>query len=137
MFFGGRDYRYDPVFYILGLLLFGFSVWFFYEWVLKKHLADVIKTGLVFKTIYSLVALFFCLVMFSVQILENLMILGLNDNIYPELLSFITIFGWPVATFIFMMVMMILASVKKEKAQTEEKEEPSVKYTDYSKKKRK
>jgi hypothetical protein len=72
-----------------------------------------------------------------VQIGEYLIILGLDDYIYPELLTFITIFGWPVITLIFMTVMMILASIKKEKVKTKEIEEPSVKYSDYRKKKKK
>ena len=135
--FGGNDYSYNYAAYFAGLLLFGFSLWFFHEWVLKKHLSDITETGPVFKIVYVLAALFFCFVMLMVQIGEYLIILGLDDYIYPELLTFITIFGWPVITLIFMTVMMILASIKKEKVKTEEIEEPSVKYTDYRKKKKK
>ena len=135
--FGGNDYRYNSLAYIVGVILFGFTLWFLHEWILKKHLEDIVKTGLIFKTVYTLISLFFCIVMFFIQIGEYLILLGLNDNIYPELLTFITFFGWPVAAFIFMIVRMILASLKKEKVKTEEKKEPSVKYSDYSKKKKK
>ncbi len=137
--FGGNDYRYNPIAYIAGLLLFGFTLWFLYDWVLKKHLAGIVNTGLIFKTCYSLLSAFFCIVMFFVMIVEYLFILGFNDNIYPELLSFITAFGWPAVTFIFTVVMMILASLKKEKPDADEEEVKllnSAVYTDYKKKKK-
>jgi hypothetical protein len=54
-------------------------------------------------------------------------LIGLNKNLVPEFLTFITVFVWPIATFLLMNAGLVhfLVRTRKEKEEPEEDDAPS------------
>lgn len=102
--FSGRNYRYNGLFYAIGLLLFlSFMIagyWFF----LQKRISGIGQAGAGLRVAFFIVAFIFALVTLAVLVLCYFLVTGLNDNMKPEVLFLITWFGWPVFSLVFMVV---------------------------------
>lgn len=109
----GIDYRYNPIAYIAGVVIFAGFVWFSYSKWYKQFADLTLKKGIGFIIAYVLTALFMAFVMFLFLIFEALFLLTFDNNILPELLQFITCFCWPVLFFIFMIAIMFPGVIKK------------------------
>ena len=123
----GIDYRYNPFAYFFGVFIFVSALYFLYIWILKKHMTRVNVKGVVFKTVYVLVALVFSFIMFVIQCTELLLLLGFDDNILPELGQFITVFIWPVILFLFPIAAMTFTALKKKPEASEPAEKSTAK----------
>lgn len=106
--FSGSNYTYNVFFYIAGLIIFvGFMI-AGYRFYLQKRISSIGKSGVVSKVIFSIVALVFALVMLATLVLCFFLIIGLNDNMKPDVLFQLTGFGWPIFSLIFMIVVEVL-----------------------------
>ena len=115
------DYRYNPMAYLFGLFIFISALYCLYMWILKDRLTKESIRGLGIKIIYVLSALVFSFIMFLIQCIELVMLIGFDDNILPEAGQFITVFIWPLAVIVFTVGMMVWTVMKKE-SETDEPE---------------
>ena len=106
----GNEYRYNAFFYILGMVLFvGFMI-LGYKFFLKERISDLSQAGIVPKIIFPLIALVFSILILAVIVFCLFLMMGLTDNMRPLWMVYITGFGWPVFSLIFMIVSEVLAS---------------------------
>ncbi len=102
--FSGSNYRYNMFFYIIGLVLFiGFMI-AGYGFFLQKRIGSLgqVVTGL--KILFFAVAFLFAIVMLAAIVFCLFLVVGLNDNMRPEILFQVTGVGWPIFCLIFMIV---------------------------------
>lgn len=107
--FAGSNYHYNFLFYILGILLFFAFLTAAYGRFWKKR-QEEIKNFKSSKIVgIGVIALTFALGMLVALALCNLALLGLGDNIKPKFLFGLTVFGWPIVTFIYVMMIVIFS----------------------------
>lgn len=106
--FSGSNYTYNIFFYLLGMALFvGFMI-AGYKFFLKKKITGLKQSGIIPKILFAVIAVIFALLMFvAIILLCFFFITGLNDNVSPKWMGYITGYGWP----IFSLVLMIVAEV--------------------------
>ena len=105
----GSDYRYNPLFYMLGMALFiGFMV-AGYKFFLKERIIELKQSGIELKIIFSVIAVIFSILMLAAIILCLFLMTGLTDNMRPEWMLFMTALGWPIFTLVFLIIAEILA----------------------------
>ena len=113
--FKGNDYTYNPLFYWLGLSLFVSFMITGYVFFLRKRISALSRSGIASKIFFTIIAVIFSVLMLVVNVVCYISILGLGDNLRPEKLLGITIFGFPLFCLILMIVAEILAVCNKEK----------------------
>lgn len=105
--FSGSDYEYNPILYFLGLAIFiGFMI-AGYVFFLKKRISGLSEADPLTKTLFPVIAAIFSLLIIAAVVVCEVLILGMNFNMYPEAMFVITNFGWAV----FCMGFMIYAEV--------------------------
>ena len=107
--FSGTLYRYNLFFYLMGLLIFVSVIALFYTKIFSKKLAGFGKRSIWIKIAYIMIDLLFSFVMLAAMVFEALMILGLNDDMLPQGLFFVTGFIWPTSVFVYMLLIMVAA----------------------------
>ncbi len=109
------DMRFNWFFYILGTLLFAAFLWYSFKKFMKTKYEDypVRHAGVVI--LHFMISFVFCTAMMVVLIFASLIVLGFNKNPVPELLEFITVFVWPIASFILMNAALIVYIVRTKK----------------------
>ena len=116
--FSGHNYSYNAFYYIFGIAIFiGFMIAVYIRF-LKAKMAGVNWSGLAPKVLFPSIALLFSILMIIVILMFLLVISG-YDNMCPEELFILTLFGWPAFCFIFMVCIEIVAikrSVKEVKS---------------------
>lgn len=100
--FSGSIYKYNLVFYILGLIVFISSIFSVDKMFFRKKISFLGEPGLPRKIVWGVIAALFGVIMIIALAASLFLILGLNDNMRPEILSNITGFGWPIFTFLYM-----------------------------------
>ena len=100
--FSGDNFRYNYVMYFIGMAIYAGSVYFLYK-LLKKRL-DIIILSRTEKFLSVVFVLIGGILMFAAMIFVLFLMFGMNDNIRPEALLWITAAGWPVGTMIFMFI---------------------------------
>ena len=108
----GSVYRYNPFFYILGLVLFLGVMVAGYVFFLKERIKGLNQSGIALKIIFPVIAVIFAVLMLAAIVFVLFLMMGLTDNMRPDWMLNLTCFGWPVFTLIFMIATEILA-VKK------------------------
>ena len=104
----GSNYRYNILFYIIGLVLFvGFMV-AGYKLFLQKKITNLSQSGVVLKVLFFAIALIFSIAVLAVIVLCYFLTTGLTDNMKPDIMAQITGIGWPVFHLVFMIVIGIL-----------------------------
>ena len=90
--------------YVIGLAIFCTSLSLMYKYIVQKKL----ETYSINKVAAVIVVIIMCIVMFAALVFESFVILGMNSSLKPEVLFYITIFGWPMGTMIYMFVRLML-----------------------------
>lgn len=107
--FAGSNYHYDFLFYILGILLFFaflIAAYFRFWKGRQEEIKNFVKSKIVG---ISVIALVFAFGMLVALVICNLALLGLGDNIKPKFLFGLTVFGWPIMTFIYVIMIVIFS----------------------------
>lgn len=102
--FAGDSFRYNYVMYVIGLAVFCTSLSLMYKYIVQKKL----ETYSINKVAAVIVVILMCIVMFAALVFESFVILGMNSSLKPEVLFYITIFGLPIGTMIYMFVRLML-----------------------------
>ena len=108
----GSNYRYNVFFYILGVVIFVGSMIAGYTFFLKKRIRDLNQSDMILKILFPVMAAIFAVIMLAAIVCCLLIVVGISDNMRPELLFNLTTFGWPIFTLVYMTVVEIIA-VKK------------------------
>ena len=116
--FSGHNYTYNYFFYIAGAVFFISFMISGYKTFLSKKMAGINWSGLAEILVFAIIALLFSVLMVAVILIFLIVISG-YDNMCPEELFILTLFGWPVFCFVFMVCVEIVAikrSVKEVKS---------------------
>ena len=105
--FSGSDYKYNAFAYLAGILLFAGYIFLTHKKLVNKHEGKISEFTWQLKLILILLMLLFCVAMFFCFAMEFFLILGFGDNIEPNILLLVTAIGWPIATAIYMSVIVI------------------------------
>ena len=109
------DMKFNGFSYTVGLLIFaGFLIRSFQKFLKIKYEDYPIGHWSVV-VIHFMISFVFCFVMFVALIFASLVFIGFNKNLVPELLAFITVFIWPIASLILMNAALIVFLVKSKK----------------------
>ena len=107
--FAGSNYHYNFLFYILGILLFFAFLIAAYVRFWKSRQEDIKKFVKLKIVGIGVIALVFSFGMIVALVICNLALLGLGDNMKPKFLFDFTVLGWPIITFIYVMIIVILS----------------------------
>ena len=110
--FSGSLYKYNIVFYIIGLIVFISSLFSADKMFFRKKISSLGEPGLPRKIVWGVIAALFGVLMIIALSASLFLILGLNDNMRPEILFNLTGFGWPIFTFLYMIYIAIAESRK-------------------------
>ena len=115
-------YEYNILPYLAGLILIVAFVYYVYTRRFRKTVREFRKETGIMKFLYITLAVLLCMVMFAVLVICALFILGLTGNMHPEALFYLTSFGWPVFTLVFMTAVLFIkeGSLKKVWAKGDE-----------------
>ena len=106
--FANPVYQYNMIAYAAGLMLFlAFIILTYRIWV-SRYLPELPETPTGLKVFMILISLVFAFLMFVGIFIETLFILGLSGNPKPEACLYVTAFGWPVATFVYIGTLIVL-----------------------------
>lgn len=109
-------YEYNMVSYIVGLIVFVICVMGLFEFMQKKRIKLLAKTGIGTKLLWGVISLFFSACMVISIAFGMLCAIGFDSNIKPESAMGITFVGWPVLSFFYGVLMMcsIIKRMKRE-----------------------
>ena len=111
--FSGSNYTYNVFFYLFGLALFLVFMIAGYKFFLKKRITGLNQAGIIPKILFAVIAVIFAMLMLAaIALLCFFFITGLNNNVSPVWMGYITFWGWPIFTLAFMIVVEILVSSK-------------------------
>ncbi len=105
--FAGENYKYNYLIYFIVLAAFCAAVWFAYRFILKKHIGGLFKAHAGYTIAYILLPIVFLFLTVLALAIVAVLILGLGDQMFPEALFLITLFGIPFANTVFVIVMYI------------------------------
>lgn len=110
--FSGDIYQYNFLSYICGALLFIITLFKLYRIILNNHVIRLNDYKTISKIIFWIISVLLSFGMFLVIIAEMFLLLGLRDYMKPDVMSIMTVYGWPFITAIFMSVVTILNGKK-------------------------
>ena len=121
------DMKYNGFAYAGGLLIYAGCLVYYFQWFLKLKYSDYPLRRASVVIMHFMISFVFCFAMVIVLVFASLLLIGLNKNLVPEFLTFITVFVWPITTFVLMNsgLIMFLVRTRKEKEELEEDEAPS------------
>lgn len=96
--FWSDNYQYNYVAYATGWVLFLAYLIVSYIFLLRRPMIWMKNYGAGCKILYVFLALFFCFIMIFVLVLFMFFKLGLTENMLPENLLLVTIYGFPIST---------------------------------------
>jgi hypothetical protein len=105
--FSSTNYDYNVLSYLLGVALFIGGVLITYHFMLKKYMT-ALKEDSGIRVAFGLLAFLLSAAMLAVIVFILFAMLGIAGNLKPDWMMLFTAIGWPVLTFLFMIVMMIL-----------------------------
>lgn len=111
--FSGTLYKYNYFMYFIGFVLFLTLLGLFLVKVFSVECRKVLKKKLVWKIIFWVLSLIGVLTMFFSLAFLNFAMLGLGGAMSYNFLKLVSIIGWPVLTFISMIVDMIIVYKKQ------------------------
>lgn len=111
--FWSDNYQYNYVAYALGWLLFLTYLIVAYIFLLKRPMIWMKNFGTGCKVLYIFLALLFCFIMIFVLVLAMFFKLGFTENMFPENLIFVTIYGFPISTALFLIGTMLYNQFSK------------------------
>ena len=111
--FSGTLYKYNYFMYFIGFVLFLTLLGLFLVKVFSVECRKVLKKKLVWKIIFWVLSLIGVLTMFFSLALLYFAMLGLGGAMSYNFLELVSIIGWPILTFISMIVDMIIVYKKQ------------------------
>ena len=100
--FREERYSYNMFFYILGFVLFAGFLYAGYRFFLKERIALLWEADRATRVVFVMVAILFAMVMWVCLFLCAFMTMGLNIDMEPAGLLYLTLIGWPFLCAIFM-----------------------------------
>jgi len=110
----GSVYRFNTVFYVLGLLVFLAVTVLSYCLFLRKRLdgaGTILKDQL---ALFIVIAFIFSLLLFAALFAVCFLMMGISIKMKPEWMNSFTVFGWPIILFIFMVAVGVIHSRTNE-----------------------
>lgn len=111
--FSGTLYKYNYFMYFIGFVLFLTLLGLFLVKVFSVECRKVLKKKLVWKIIFWVLSLIGVLTMFFSLAFLHFAMLGLGGAMSYNFLKLVSIIGWPILTFISMIVDMIIVYKKQ------------------------
>ena len=106
--FSSTNYDYNVLIYVLGVTLFLGGLLVTYHFLLKKYM-PALKEESGIRVVFGVLAFLFSVVMLAVLAFALFAMVGMAGNLKPDWMMFLTVIGWPILTFTFMIGMMIRA----------------------------
>ena len=121
------DMKYNGFAYAVGILIYAGCLVYYFRWFLKLKYSDYPLRRANVVIMHFMISFVFCFAMVIALVFASLLLIGLNKNLVPEFLTFITVFVWPIATFLLMNAGLVhfLVRTRKEKEEPEEDDAPS------------
>lgn len=110
--FWGKIYKYNTVAYLAGIFLYTGLAVFLFKKILKRHFSFLKACDIKQKILAWIVVLIWGFGMVVAHVFMNLLTSGLKITFEPEILFYMSIFGWPVITVIILGVIIIRNSNK-------------------------
>ena len=114
--FAGNEYRYNPIFYVMGMVLFIAGMILLYDKIWKKWTKGLAQKGIAPKLIWVAIAFVFTVLLLVELTMVAVVLLGFGDNMMPDILFLLTHFGWPMFYFVFMIGILIANRVSRGEA---------------------
>ena len=111
--FSGTLYQYSYLMYFIGFVLFLLLLGVFLVKVFSVECRKVLKKKLVCKIIFWVLSLIGVLIMFFSLAFLHFVMLGLGGAMSSNFLELVSLIGWPILTFISMIVDMIIVYKKQ------------------------
>ncbi len=112
--FGGSVYRYNHISYVIGLVLFLLAIILTYIFLYRKKLdgaGDILKKR---RGLYIFITILFSILMFAALFMVCFLMMGISVQMKPEWMLNATVFVWPSAVLVFMILTGILSGRKSE-----------------------
>ncbi|MBP5555926.1 MAG: hypothetical protein J6X94_13780 [Lachnospiraceae bacterium] len=109
------DMKFNGFAYTIGFLIFAGFLFYSFKKFLKTKYEDYPIGHWSVVIIHFMISSVFCFVMFLALIFASLVIIGFNKNLVPELLAFITVFVWPIVSFVLMNAALMVFLIKGRK----------------------
>ena len=104
--FSSINYDYNVWIYILGIVLFLSGVLVMYHCLLKKYIT-ALKEDNGIRVVFGILAFLLSAGMVAVLAFSLFAMVGMSGNLKPDWMMLFTVIGWPILTFLFLIVMMI------------------------------
>lgn len=112
--FGGNAYQYNLLTYIVGIALYLGLFVSLYKKIMKKSVIQLAAYSIPLRVLAWCICLFWALVMFITLLMVVFLKIGLSDNMEPEIMTWISIIGWPVVTVLFIGINLIRKILKNK-----------------------
>ncbi|MCQ2531250.1 MAG: hypothetical protein MJ093_00915 [Saccharofermentans sp.] len=101
--FSGTNYKYNRIMYVIGLFIFLAGLAGLYTKLLDKDFVKLSQLSLVQKIVSLALLVVWAFVMVVAEVMTMFsMVLGMSRNLIPEFWLYVTVFGWPVLTLVFL-----------------------------------
>lgn len=108
------EYSYNLFFYIAGILIFWALTILLYTHKIKAATERLTEYNIFLRIIFCFILLILAFIMYIAFIIAAVARLGLNKNIYPELMLWFSVAGWPLFLFLYVVSDMIIAGIRKK-----------------------
>ena len=105
--FSSKNYDYNVLAYLLGMVLFLGGMWVAYHFLLKKCMVALTEDGGT-RVIFGVLAFLISAAMMAANAFMLFAMMGMGSSLKPDWMMLFTVIGWPIITFAFMIGMMIL-----------------------------
>ena len=105
--FSSKNYDYNVLAYLLGMVLFLGGMWVAYHFLLKKRMVALTEDGGT-RVIFGVLAFLISAAMLAANAFTLFAMMGMGSSLKPDWMMLFTVIGWPIITFAFMIGMMIL-----------------------------
>lgn len=104
--------KYNYFAYFAGALLYAGFLFYSFKKFLKTKYSDypIRSAGVVI--MHFMISAVFCFIMFIGLIFASLMLIGYDISLNPELLLFITVFIWPIVSFVLMNAALVIFLIR-------------------------
>lgn len=106
------DMRFNAFSYAGGVLIYAGFLLYYFKWFLRIKYTDYPLRHAGVVIMHFMISFVFCFAMFIALIFASLVFIGFDKNLVPDFLAFITVFIWPIATFLLMNAALIVYLVK-------------------------
>ena len=110
--FSGSNYYYNVFMYILGIVIYFSAAYFLYK-KYRERFESVTELNILLRIAAWIVFLLWGFIMMISELMVLFaLVLGLTNNLIPEILLYISIIGWPIVTVVFFGVLYIRKSLR-------------------------